>query len=125
MAITGQSFGGFETNYLVTHTHIFSAALSGSGHTDLISDYGGLSGEITGSCSLQETFEAGQLRIGYSLWNRPELYIENSPVFKADQVTTPLLIMHNKKDPLVSWTQAVEFFTGLRRLKKANMDVTV
>ncbi len=56
--------------------------------------------------------------MGASLWEIPELYIENSPIFKIDQVTTPILIMHNKKDDLVPWMQSVEFFTGLRRLGK-------
>ncbi len=62
--------------------------------------------------------DGGQLALGTHSGERPDLYIENSPIFKADQVTTPLLIVHNKKDPLVPWMQAVEFFTGLRRLEK-------
>ncbi len=94
-----------------------------AGPTDLISMYGGLL-ELW-NISHQSSFEGGQLRIKHSLKERPDLYIENSPIFKADQVTTPLLIMHTKKDPLVPWMQAVEFFTGLRRAGKARLDVAI
>ncbi len=55
---------------------------------------------------------------GATLWNMPNLYLENSPIFKLDRVTTPILTMNNPKDPLVPYTQGIEFFTGLRRLGK-------
>lgn len=115
MAISGHSFGGFETNYLVTHTDIFAAAASGSGHADLISDYGTISGRAY--CD-QFMYEFGQYRLGVPLLESPDIYIKNSPIFMVDKVKTPLLIMHNKNDIAVPWVQAIEFFTGLRRLKK-------
>src|SRR6185295_10897793 len=68
--------------------------------------------------SRQQAYEASQNRIGVTLWQRPDLYIENSPILKADRVTTPLLILHNKLDASVPWSQGVELFTGLRRLRK-------
>jgi len=49
---------------------------------------------------------------------KPELYIENSPIFHADKVNTPLMIMHNDKDGAVPWWQGIEYFTDLRRLDK-------
>jgi len=113
MGLQGHSFGGWETNYLVTHTHIFAAAAEGAGTSDLVSSYGGLGGA---GYSRQNGYEVSQGRIRASLWQRPDLYIKGSPIFKADQVTTPLLMMHNKKDGSVPWAQAVEFFTALRRL---------
>lgn len=118
MGINGHSFGGYETNYLVTHTALFRAAATAAGPSDLISHYGGLQGKIYGMESGQRFYETSQMRIGVTLWQRPDLYIMNSPIFKADQVTTPLLMMHNKADDLVPWTQSIEFFTGLRRLGK-------
>jgi len=63
-------------------------------------------------------YESFQFRIGFNLWERPDLYIINSPVFNLDKVTTPLLIMHNKEDEFSPWAQSVELFIGLRRLKK-------
>ncbi|MDR3714165.1 MAG: prolyl oligopeptidase family serine peptidase [Puia sp.] len=114
MALTGHSWGGAETNYLVTHTHQFAAVLSGAaGHNgvDLISNSLFLDG--TGSNSL-ERYERDD--IGSTLWQRPDLWIKNSPIFQADQVTSPLLIFYCKFD--TDWERAVEFFIALRRLGK-------
>ena len=60
----------------------------------------------------------GQIKIGATLWQRRDLYLKNSPLFAADKVTTPLLIMHNDKDGAVPWYQGIEYFTALRRLNK-------
>jgi len=114
LGIEGHSFGGWETNYLVTHSQLFAAAAEGAGTSDLISSYGGL---FIGQ-SRQFGYEISQGRIRSSLWQQPDLYINGSPIFRADQVTTPLLMMHNKGDEAVPWAQAVEFFTALRRLGK-------
>jgi len=114
IGLQGHSFGGWETNYLVTHINLFAAASEGAGVSDFISDYGGL---FIGQ-SRQYMYERFQERIGGSLWERQESYIDASPILKADQVNTPLLMMHNKKDMSVPWTQGVEFFTALRRLGK-------
>lgn len=114
IGLQGHSFGGFETNYIITRTHLFAAACSGAGPSDAVSLYGGL----YESTSEHHLFETGQFRMGASLWDRPDLYIENSPVFKLDKITTPLLIMHNKGDRAVDWYQAVEWFTGLQHQGK-------
>lgn len=115
LGITGHSFGGYETNYIVTHSHLFAAALEASGFCDLISFYGAIA---NGGRSQQPYFETGQGRIGATLWQRPDRYIDNSPIFQTDQVTTPILMMHNIGDHVVPFEQGVEFFTGLRRLGK-------
>jgi len=119
MGLQGCSFGGFETNYLITHTNLFAAAETSSGNSNLISSYGNLRGEygFTGP-SDQSYFEAGQGRLGGSLWEKPEAYIKNSPLFNVDKVSTPLLMMHTKKDPGCRFSDALEFFTGLRRMGK-------
>jgi len=114
MGLQGHSFGGFETNYTVTHSKMFAAAVAGAGPTDFVSGYGSLQGLGT----QQDMFETGQLRIQRTLWERPDLYFENSPVLKANTVTTPLLMMHNKEDGNVPWQQGIELFTALRRLGK-------
>ena len=115
MGIQGQSFGGYETNYLVTHTNLFAAAVSSSGFSDLISEYGAVS--INGF-PFQDLAEIGQRYIGATLWRKPDLYIKNSPIFRADKLTTPLLMMNNKMDGAVNFSQGVELFTCLRRLGK-------
>jgi dipeptidyl aminopeptidase/acylaminoacyl peptidase len=116
MGIQGHSFGGYETLYVVTHTPLFAAAMSASGFGDLISLYGAITG--SGDPGQRQWAENGQGRIGATLWERPDLYIKNSPIFLADKVTTPLLMMNNKKDGIVDFSQGVEFFTALRRLGK-------
>lgn len=116
LGLSGHSFGGFETNYLVTHSNIFTAALSAAGSSDLMGEYGSVGG-INGS-SFQYKFEAGQFRIGFTPWERPDLYIENSPIFKADHITTPVLIMHNKGDDVVPWSQSLGLYMAMRRFAK-------
>lgn len=115
MAIQGHSFGGFETNYIVSHTNVFSAACSAAGVSDMVSEFGTVNRD--GFLS-QESVEVGQYRLGVSLWEDPKAYIENSAVFQLNNVNTPLLIVHTSDDVAVNLSQAVELFTGLRRLKK-------
>ena len=116
MGIQGHSFGGYETNYLVTRTGMFAAAASAAGPTDLVS----ISGEAElGVGSMQSFVESNQLRMRVPLWQNEAGYIRNSPVFALDKITTPLLIMHCKNDSRVPWQQALEMFIGLRRLGKS------
>lgn len=116
LGIDGQSWGGYQTAYLVTRTNMFACAGSGAPVSNMTSAYGGIrwgSGD-----SRQVQYEMGQSRIGRNLWESPYLYIANSPLFFADRVETPLLIMHNDADGAVPWYQGIEFFMALRRLNK-------
>lgn len=117
VGLQGHSFGGYETNVIVTHCNLFSAAQSSSGISDLISYYGGFG--FLGQ-SLNFMLESGQVNLGTGKtpWLYPELYRQNSPIFFVDKITAPLLIMHNKNDVAVPYTQSVELFTALRRLQK-------
>ena len=63
-------------------------------------------------------YEDTQSRIGVTLWDSLSLYIKNSPLFFADKISTPLLIMANDADGAVPWQQGIEFFNALRRLDK-------
>ncbi len=118
MAIQGQSWGGYQTAYLVTRTNLFCAAGAGAPVSNMTSAYGGIRWG-SGVCR-QMQYEHGQSRIGATLWDKGglDLYLENSPLFKADKVTTPLLIMHNDNDGAVPWYQGIEYFMALRRLGK-------
>jgi dipeptidyl aminopeptidase/acylaminoacyl peptidase len=115
MAIQGHSFGGYEVNYIVTRTEMFASAASGAGVCNFISSYGGLRGQ---GQSRQGLYELTQSRMGASLWQRPDLYINNSPIFRANKVSTPMLLLHNRDDDAVPFSQGIEFFTALRRLRK-------
>jgi dipeptidyl aminopeptidase/acylaminoacyl peptidase len=63
-------------------------------------------------------YEQQQSRIGGSLWEYPERYIENSPVFFADRINTPLLIQFGDEDGAVPWYQGIELYLAMRRLEK-------
>jgi dipeptidyl aminopeptidase/acylaminoacyl peptidase len=116
IGIQGQSWGGYQTTYLVTRTHMFRAAGAGAPVSNMFSAYGGI--RWATGMSREYQYEQGQSRIGATIWEAPELYRENSPLFFADKVETPLLIMHNDKDGAVPWYQGIEFFMALRRLNK-------
>lgn len=116
IGIDGQSWGGYQTAFLVTRTNMFACAGSGAPVSNMTSAYGGIrwgSGD-----SRQGQYELGQSRIGRTLWEAPQLYLANSPVFYADRVNTPLLIMANDNDGAVPWYQGIEMFMALRRLEK-------
>lgn len=116
MGIQGQSWGGYQVAWLVTRTNLFKAAMAGAPVSNMTSAYGGIRWES--GMVRQFQYETGQSRIGATLWERPDLYIENSPLFRADNVETPLLIMANDGDGAVPWYQGIELFTALRRLQK-------
>jgi dipeptidyl aminopeptidase/acylaminoacyl peptidase len=116
MAIQGQSWGGYQVAYLVTRTNMFAAAGAGAPVANMTSAYGGI--RWGAGITRQFQYEHSQSRIGATLWQRPDLYIKNSPLFKADKVNTPLLMMHNDKDGAVPWYQGIEYFTALKRLNK-------
>ncbi|MCR5351904.1 MAG: prolyl oligopeptidase family serine peptidase [Bacteroidales bacterium] len=118
MAIQGQSWGGYQTAYLVTRTDMFAAAGAGAPVGNMTSAYGGIRWE-SGNSRIPQ-YEYGQSRVGKTLWEEGglDLYIENSPVFFAPKVQTPVLIMHNDADGAVPWYQGIEFFMSLRRLGK-------
>jgi dipeptidyl aminopeptidase/acylaminoacyl peptidase len=115
IAIAGHSWGGFETNYIIAHCNLYCAAMSASSISDFISEYNNV---MRDGLTLQYFPEIDQERIGATLWEKPEYYIENSPVLRANKVGTPLLMMNNKNDAIVAFSQGVEFFLALRRLGK-------
>lgn len=116
LGLQGQSWGGYQTAYMITQTSMFSAAMAGAPVANMTSAYGG----IRWGTGIARTgqYENGQSRIGKSLWDAPSLYIENSPLFSLPRVTTPLFIMSNDADDAVPWYQGIELFLGMRRLGK-------
>lgn len=112
----GHSWGGYQTAFLVTQTDIFKAAVAGAPLTNMISMYSSVYWN-TGSAN-QPIFESSQGRFTGGYWENLEAYARNSPVYYADRVKTPLIILHNDKDGAVDWNQGIEYFNTLRRLKK-------
>ena len=116
IGIQGQSWGGYQVAYMVTETNMFAAAGAGAPVSNMFSAYGGI--RYGSGLVRQFQYERQQSRIGGTPWNSFLRYVENSPLFHADKVETPLLMMHNDRDGAVPWTQGVEYFTALRRLNK-------
>ena len=116
IGIQGHSWGGYQIAYMITQTNIFKAVESGAPVSNMTSAYGGIrwqSGMVR-----QFQYERTQSRLGASLWEVPMRYIENSPIFWADKVETPVLMLHNDEDGAVPWYQGIEFMMALRRLGK-------
>jgi dipeptidyl aminopeptidase/acylaminoacyl peptidase len=116
IGINGQSWGGYQIAYLVTQTNRFKAAVAGAPVANMTSAYSGI--RWGSGLPRQFQYEKQQSRIGATLWEAPMKYIENSPVFMADRVQTPLLMIHNDADDAVPWYQGIEYFLALRRLGK-------
>lgn len=116
MALQGQSWGGYQTAYLVTRTNKYAAAMAGAPVSNMTSAYGGIRWGSGLSRAFQ--YEKTQTRIGKNLWDGLDLYIENSPLFHIPKIETPLLMMHNDADGAVPYYQGIEMFMGMRRLGK-------
>jgi len=116
VGVQGHSWGGYQIAYLVTQTDVFAAAEAGAPVSNMTSAYGGIRWGTGMSRMFQ--YERTQSRIGGTLWQARRLYIENSPLFWADKIETPVLMLHNDEDTAVPWYQGIEFFVALRRLGK-------
>ncbi|HSK62413.1 MAG TPA: prolyl oligopeptidase family serine peptidase, partial [Pyrinomonadaceae bacterium] len=116
IGIQGHSWGGYQIAYMVTQTNRFKAAAPGALVANMTSAYSGIRWGT--GLPRQFQYERTQSRIGGNLWEYPLRFLENSPVFRADRVETPLLMLHNDEDDAVPWYQGIEYFLALRRLGK-------
>jgi dipeptidyl aminopeptidase/acylaminoacyl peptidase len=112
LGVFGHSAGGYAVNVLITRTQRFAAAVSCQGYCDFMGHYlvGGPAGP---------TYQAHveTILMGGTLWDHPDRYVRNSPVFSLPAVTTPLLLICGENDPGFP-EQAWEMFHGLSRLGK-------
>ncbi|MBA3948493.1 MAG: S9 family peptidase, partial [Acidobacteria bacterium] len=116
VGLQGHSWGGYQTSFLVTQTDIFKAAVAGAPLTNMISMYS-LIYKNTGVTNGM-IFESSQGRFSSGYSDNWEAYARNSPVYHAQNVKTPLMILHNDKDGAVDFTQGIEYFNTLRRMDK-------
>jgi dipeptidyl aminopeptidase/acylaminoacyl peptidase len=115
VGLQGHSWGGYQTAFLITQAD-FAAAVAGAPLTNMISMYSSIYFN-TGSANMA-IFESSQGRFKGGYWDNLEAYQRNSPVYYAEHVKTPLIILHNDKDGAVDWNQGIEYYNTLRRLKK-------
>lgn len=116
IGLLGHSFGGFETNYIVSHSNMFSAAVSGSAVSDVVSAY--LTVHTDAKTADLWRYEKQQYRLGSTLYDSTEVYLKNSPVLAAAGINTPLLLFAGKADTNVRHEQSIEMYLALRRLGK-------
>ena len=116
IGIQGHSWGGYQIAYMITQTNRFRAVEAGAPVANMTSAYDGI--RWGPGIPRQFQYERTQSRIGGNLWEYPMRYIENSPLFQADRIKTPVLMIHNDADDAVPWTQGIEFYLALRRLGK-------
>jgi dipeptidyl aminopeptidase/acylaminoacyl peptidase len=116
VALHGHSWSGYQTAFMVTQTDIFATAIAGAPVGNMTSAYSGI--RLGSGLARQFQYEMGQSRLSGSLWEARDEYIDNSPVFFADRVDTPLLILHGDVDDAVPWEQSIELYLALRRLGK-------
>jgi dipeptidyl aminopeptidase/acylaminoacyl peptidase len=105
----GASYGGFMTELLVTRTDIFTAAVSHAGISSIAGYWGeGYWGYAYNAVAAANSFP----------WNRRDIYVDQSPLFNADKITTPLLLLHGADDTNVPPGESDQMFTALKLLGK-------
>lgn len=103
----GASYGGFMTQYLQTRTDIFACAISHAGISNITSYWGGgYWGYSYGECAEYGSFP----------WNNPDLFTKQSPLFNADKIHTPLLLLHGTVDTNVPTTESQQLYNALKIL---------
>lgn len=121
IGLQGHSWGGGQTNYVITHTGMFAAAAEFAGVTDNISSYLTLVPFASQTEHLDRYLQTEHAYGGgATLWEEKETYIESNAVLNADKITTPLLITHNKRDNQIAYRQGVELYMALRRLGRTS-----
>ncbi|WP_105200159.1 S9 family peptidase [Pseudoalteromonas sp. T1lg10] len=116
IGLQGHSWAGYQSAFMVTQTDMFKAVVSGAPVSNMTSAYSGI--RLKSGLARQFQYETGQSRIGKPLYEAPELYIENSPVFFADKVNTPIMVMFGNEDGAVPWQEGIQYYLALRRAGK-------
>jgi len=107
MSCMGASYGGFTTEFLQTQTDIFACAISHAGISSIASYWG------EGLWGYQYSTEA----TGHSFpWNRKDIYVDQSSLFNADKIKTPMLLLHGTADVNVPTGESIQLYTALKLL---------
>jgi len=108
LGVTGGSYGGYMTNWIVTHTDIFKAAVTQRSISNFYSFFG--------TSDIGYIF--GKEELGGEPWKRPRAFLKKSPISYVENVKTPLLIIHSENDYRCPMEQAEQFYVALKYLKK-------
>ncbi|NOY77168.1 MAG: S9 family peptidase [Calditrichaeota bacterium] len=107
MGVIGGSYGGYMTNWIISQTRRFKAAVSMFGIFSLLTDW---------SNSIQPSWE--KMYFGAYYWEDLQPYLKHSPAFYVTHIHTPVLILHGKKDQMTFISNSKEMYQALRILKR-------
>jgi dienelactone hydrolase len=116
IGLIGHSHGGYETNFISTHSDRFAAFVAGAGNSNIVRSY--FSYNYNFSSPFYWQYETGQYKMNKAFSEDKELYFKNNPIHYADQVQAPVLLWTGKKDINIYWDQTMEFYIGLKRNNK-------
>ncbi|MEM0211106.1 MAG: S9 family peptidase [Candidatus Methanomethylicia archaeon] len=114
IGVAGGSYGGFMTNWIVTHTNRFKAAVSMRGISNWISFYG--TSDIGYRFALDHIL--GDLTAKPMAPESVKMFLEKSPLIYAENVNTPILILHSLEDYRCHYVEALQFFIALKHFEK-------
>ena len=116
IGLIGFSHGGYETNFIATHSNRFAAYVAGAGNSDIVRSYFSFNYNYFSPFYWQ--YENGQYELNKSFSDDKDLYFKNNPIHYVDQVNAPILIWTGMKDQNIYWEQTMEFYIGLKRNNK-------
>ncbi len=116
IGLIGHSHGGYETNFIATHSNRFAAYVSGAGNSDIVRSYFSFNYNFRSPFYWQ--YENGQYEMNKSFSEAKDLYFQNNPIHYVDQVNAPILLWAGMKDQNIHWEQTMEFYIGLKRYDK-------
>lgn len=116
IGLIGHSHGGYETNFIATHSSRFAAYVSGAGNSDIVRSYFSFNFNFLSPFYWQ--YETGQYDMNQSFSDNKDLYFQNNPIHFVDRVNAPVLLWTGKKDRNIDWEQTMEFYIGLKRNNK-------
>lgn len=116
IGLIGHSHGGYEVNFIATHSKRFAVYASGAGNSDLVRSYFSFNYNFLKPFYWQ--FEDGQYEMPQSFEDDKELYIRNSPIYNVSGINAPILLWAGMQDKNIAWDQVMEFYIGLKRNKK-------
>ncbi|WP_292008910.1 prolyl oligopeptidase family serine peptidase [Chryseobacterium sp.] len=116
VGLIGQSFGGYQANFIATRSDMFKAYVSGAANADIVHVYH----TFSESYHIPEfwRYESGQYRMRKSFSEDKELYFRNNPLYGTDRVTSPILLWCGMQDKNVNWEETRTFYNALKRNKK-------
>jgi dienelactone hydrolase len=113
IGIQGHSWGGYETSFILTHSKMFAAVVTGAPPTNLVSFY---DETYPGTGTLQQGIvEVGQVRMGTNPFDNLQLFEDQSAIYHVRDITAPFMILHGTADNAVDWHQGLELYGAARR----------